>query len=184
MYLAFSRFVSSVDYRGEPEYPAAKDNQKKNENKLIVPYQPTKPVLNFREITLPNLVPNNVKQNTFKYGNSLKPENQTPVYRPTPKKKPRVRVIPERKEVHLPTFYRPERNKFKPINKHNSLEEPETSETSNPTNILGRSAMIQAKENVLESKEEDANKAIDEEDSESRIKESKMFEIMKEIKTT
>ena len=172
-----------MDYQEEAAYTGAEKTKTGYQNKILVSNQPSIPALKFREISLPKLVTNNVKPSIFR--GQPKRKDPEPAYSPVPiytprKKKTTSPVYPKRKKVHLPTFYRPERKNFKPITRNGNQHEEQT---NNPTEVLNignkrkrfipimmaRSSKVQVEENV-------------EEDSPSKIEESHLFEIMKDIR--
>ena len=132
---------------------------------------------------MPKLVTNNVKPSQFL--GQPKQKDPEPAYSPVPiytqrKKKTTSPVYPKRKKVHLPTFYRPERKNFKPITRNGNQRGDQTNNPTEVVNIgnkrkrfipimMARSSKVQVEDHV-------------EEDSESKIEDSKMFEIMKDIR--
>jgi hypothetical protein len=179
-----------VDYQGEAAYPGPEKTKTGYQNKILVSNQPSIPALKFREITLPKLVTNNAKPSKFL--GQPKRRDPEPAYSPVPiynpkKKKTTSPVYPKRKKVHLPTFFRPERKNFKPIT-HNSNRRGD--QTNNPTEVvkrgnkrkriipimMARSSKVEVVENIPKIVE------MFEEDSESKIEESKMFEFLKDLR--
>jgi len=202
----YEGFFSKVDYQGEPTKEVQGNIQDgyQEANKQIIPTQLSSPVVPFRPISLPKLVPFTVKPklpSLFMKQASLKntkpASSPVPIYNP---KSPQQKTRPQskNKRVHLPTYFRPVRNSFQPITASGGIQPITASERNQ---VITPSATVSPKEIVLignklkqylpkmkgrSAKVPKIGKFENEEntniDSDSKIEENKMFEIMKNIR--